>query len=75
MGKKNNTIHPIFPYGTHRKRSRGITSERMNGEGLMGLNNVHLKLKINGAAARQRDAASDAADRLKKNKIHFLSIV
>lgn len=45
----------------HSKRSRGITSERMDGEGLMGLNNVHLELKINGAAARQRDAASNTA--------------
>lgn len=40
----------------------------------MGLNNVHLELKINGAAARQRDAASNAANR-QKNKIHFLSTV
>lgn len=43
----------------------------MDGEGLVGLNNVHLELKINGGAARQRDAVSNAADRKKRKSISF----
>lgn len=46
-----------------KKRSLEITSERMEGEGLVGLNNVHLEGKIDGAAARQKDSASNAAHR------------
>lgn len=56
----------------HKKRSVEFTSERMDGEGLMGLNNVHLERKINGAAARQEDSASNAADGQKQKYIFQL---
>lgn len=42
-----------------------LTCKRLDGEGLMGLNNIHLELKINGAAASQRNSAVHTGDRRK----------
>lgn len=61
---------PVFSL-YHKKRPVEFTSERMDGEGLMGLNNVHLERKINGAAARQKDSTSNAADGQKQKYIFF----
>lgn len=42
---------------------RVVTCERMDGKGLMGLNDVHLELKVDGAAASQRNSMANARDR------------
>lgn len=65
LQKKLTPFIRCFLYSTAGSDHAGFTSERMDGEGLVGLNDVHLELKINGAAARQRDAASNAAGREK----------
>lgn len=44
------------------------TCKGMDGEGLMGLNNVHLKLKVNGAAASQRNSMANTRDRRGKKR-------
>lgn len=53
--------------------SLAITCKGMKGEGFMGLNNVHLKLKVNGTAASQRNSMKNTRDREKdRDEIIFL---
>lgn len=40
----------------------------MDAEGLMGLNNIHLKLKVNGTAAPQRNSMANTTDRWEKKR-------
>jgi len=46
------------------------TCKGMDGEGLMGLNDVHLELKVNGAAASQRNGMVNT--RQVGNKLNIL---
>lgn len=46
----------------------------MDSEGLVGLDNVHLELKVHGAAASQRNGVTDAADR-KEDTHEMFSVV
>lgn len=47
------------------------TCKGMDGEGLMGLNNVHLKLKVNGAAASQRNSMANTKRQVEKEMRFF----
>lgn len=47
------------------------TCKGMDGEGLMGLNNIHLKLKVNGTAASQRNSMANTRDRWKKKEMRL----
>lgn len=42
------------------------TCQRMDGEGLMGLNDIHLEFKVHGTAASQGNSMAYARDRWKK---------
>lgn len=44
------------------------TSKGMDGEGLVGLNNVHLELKVNRAAASQGNSTSNTREKWKKQR-------
>lgn len=46
-----------------------VTCEGVDGEGLMGLNNMHLKLKANGTATSQRNSMANTSDKERKTEM------
>lgn len=51
------------------------TCKRMDGEGLVGLNDIHLKLEVNGAAASQRNSMTNTRDRRGEKKKDYFFMV
>lgn len=49
--------------GPLRMFTLAVTCQRMHREGLVWLDDVHLELKVDGAAASQRDSMTNTADR------------